>query len=332
MLKYKYNMKGVVTMVFSNMSDIKQEYSRNKGKSFPLVMTSERVIDCSIYEERGNIVIGNNSDGVTNLFEIKGNDEDVFSETYKMIKKRVKTPEGTYKRFVEKVPEVSLTYSQVKDTPDNPLVVVKTNGIKFYDGISTYLKVLLVDKENVVVMLVYGACEFKLDNEFIPLERCCEGSVYRQVSKEYSAKDLMDLVNLKTEMGTDLKFDSVCPLLVSLNKGNFSVKVLKDSVVPFNRESIETYEKNIRIKREEKIKALRAKSKAEEKAKEERLKGIEEILNAEREEKKLKELKEEEEKLREKEAKRQLRKATKKPKKETANLSAADFLNIVNSL
>lgn len=332
MLKYKYNMKGVVTMVFSNMSDIKQEYSRNRGKSFHLVMTNERVIDCSIYEERGNIVIGNNSDGVTNLFEIKGNDEDVFSETYRMIKKRVRTPEGTYKRFVEKVPEVYLTYGQVKDTPDNPLVVVKTDGIKFYDGISTYLKVLLVDGENVVVMLVYGACEFKLGDEFIPLERCCEGSAYKQVSKEYSAKDLMNLVNLKTEMGTDLKFDSVCPLLVSLNRGNFSVKVLKDSVVPFNRENIEAYEENIRTKREEKIKALKAKSVAEEKAKEERLKGIEETLNAEREQKRLKELKEEEEKLREKEAKKQLRKATKKPKEKTANLSAADFLNIVNNL
>lgn len=332
MLKYKYNMKGVVTMVFSNMSDIKQEYSRNRGKSFPLVMTNERVIDCSIYEERGNIVIGNNSDGVTNLFEIKGNDEDVFSETYRMIKKKVRTPEGTYKRFVEKVPEVSLTYGQVKDTPDNPLVVVKTDGIKFYDGISTYLKVLLVDGENVVVMLVYGACEFKLGDEFIPLERCCEGSAYKQVSKEYSAKDLMNLVNLKTEMGTDLKFDSVCPLLVSLNRGNFSVKVLKDSVVPFNRENIEAYEENIRTKREEKLKALKAKSVAEEKAKEERLKGIEETLNAEREQKRLKELKEEEEKLREKEAKKQLRKATKKPKEKTANLSAADFLNIVNNL
>ena len=146
-----------------------------------------------------------------------------------------------------------LTYKDLADTEENPLLVIATTGIRFYYDIPTYIKVLFVNDEILVAMLVYGACDFRLaDGSYVPLARCTDANM-KEAHSDMTPKDLKALVFDKTSViGYDKSMDMICPLLVRATKqrvrrngkvdvgGNIAVRLIKGRAYIFNQEKIDS--------------------------------------------------------------------------------------------
>ena len=243
-------------MFFSNMVNANSgTYLRNRGKSFPLIIEgSDKVSNQTVRVNEGKLYVTNRDIG-DNIFELKGDVE------------AIPTPvkgAGT------------LTYKELADTSENPIVVVATKGIKVYKDIPTYLNVLFVSDDMMIVSLVYGACEFEFeDGSFVPLQRCDDTDLDKKgIHSYFSCKDLKEMTHCKTKGGWDKTFEMVCPLLIrAKSSGDISVRCFKENAIIFNEGSIKAQEdKEARIAEAEK-KAKEDKKRDDE---ERRLKAIEE--------------------------------------------------------
>lgn len=215
-------------MFYSNMlSNVKAgKYSRNNGESFPLIIEdNEKVSNCSVRVFDGSLCVTGTPVG-ENIFELRGNKEDV------------PTPfKGCGK----------LTYSDLADTEDNPLVVVCSKGIKFYNDIPTYIDVLFVNNDMMIAMLIYGACEFQFDDgSFLPLQRCNDVNLEgRKTHSPFTCESLKSMIFCKTKGGWDKSYEMVCPLLVrAKSNGDISVRCLADNAFVFNPEGIKKQEES----------------------------------------------------------------------------------------
>ena len=158
----------------SLLGDIRGEYEREKGKSLPIVFSTEGLEDvtkCKVLHDKiGKRVLV----GGTNAEDGNGEMVNIFSfaETGKDMEAKP-TPFKNAPNF---------TYGELADTEENPIVVVLTKGIRFFSDIPTYVEVLYINNDMMLVSLIYGACEFQFeDGSYIPLQRCNEYDLNRDI-------------------------------------------------------------------------------------------------------------------------------------------------------
>ena len=249
-------MRGDYGMYFSNLVDsLNGILVRNNGKSFPLMVN-----------EVGNdakVVLSNEKLYITE--KVSANDVDVFD---------LKGEESVFNPRMKSFEP--LTFGDVADTEENPLIVVATKGIKIYNDVPTFMQVLFVNENVMLASLIYGAVDFEMaDGRFVPLQRCNDDDIERKGTYRYfSCSDLKENVFCQTKGGWDKSYEIVCPLYVNAsNKGDkntFTLRCVYDKAVLLNEKGIrerEAYESKVaeekRIAQEEAKKALEAKRKAD---------------------------------------------------------------------
>ena len=185
--------------------------SRNNGKSFPLEVNLPDDIDeltatdrVSIRAIDGKIVVSESSEG-KDVFDISN--PDFMFEPVRFTTKRKKVVEEEY----------VLTHEDILETEENPIVVVAAKGIRFYVDVPTYINTLFVNDDFFIVALIYGACDFEMeDGRFVTLARCTDVDVStRKVCGVNSPKFLKDnFIFSSMKDRHDISFDVVCPIYV----------------------------------------------------------------------------------------------------------------------
>lgn len=279
-------------MYFSNLleGNFVRDFQRHtRTGTIPFVCNvDERAIEADVVLKNNQITIGNAGEG-ENLFAkgLNGEDSEVFLERFK----------------------TGLTYKEIKDTAENPLIVVLAKSIKFYVGVKTYVKYINISDDFVLAMLVYGACEFTFeDGTSVPMQRCSTTNLDNRTTVEYSGKKLRECAKFECkESGYNLNYDVVSAVVVHIpNTSSCNYRSVPEHVLVFDNKNWEVA----------KAKAAERKAKLEE----ERLRKEEEkrqaALEAERKRK-------EEEEAKAKEVEQQF---------EEASVGAAAFLQAVANL
>ena len=239
-------------MFFSNLvNEVTGKVERNKGNSIPIIFpdTVENLTNHTIRVSDGKLLVTDSNVG-KNIFDL---------DEKSMILPSIKTK------------SCPLSFDDVKDSEENAIVTVCTKGIKFYNDVPTYLNVLFVNDDFMIVALIFGACEFQfLDGSFISLERCnsvnLEGKTLH--SKVFSCSDLHNRTICKTESGWDKTYEMICPLFVRATKkdNGISFRCVQQNAYVFNEKALEdrkAYEEKVaeekRLRIEKKNKELREK-------------------------------------------------------------------------
>ena len=268
----------------------------------------------------GKVVISNEESVVEGYFTVKdgkvveteSEGENIFLSWYNTEKEsslyRVGKPNGR---------KGNLTYSIVKDTPENPLIVVLCKEIGVFEGIEADIRYINLSDDTILAMLVSGACTFDGN----PMQRCNTMSFENRTIYNYSAEKLRDLSdNLFTEKNSNYVYskDIICSVLLNhesdvsfsvkrvgepyfIDKSGYDKAVADFKVLQEQKEREEQQRKIEKALREERVKADMAAKQAEEKAK------------------------------KEKKVKDALSKASVK-KEEKSNLGASDFLAAVRAM
>lgn len=279
-------------------------FKRNNGKSVAIVVNPSEEENCVRFKD-GQIVISDSTDG-QEIFGIFGDAEEAVTPV-----------KGKYvSHFKNK---------DVAETKDNPLIVVATNKIRFYKDIPTSLEVLFINDDYFLAMLVYGACDFLMnDTQWVALQRCCDKNLdYAKYStNEYTPSLLKKNILCVTKGGFDTSYEMVVPVLFREDASSTSFRAFKDKAVVFNQTVID---EQLKKEEEEREAIQRMWEEKHRKAEEERKEAA---LEAKR--------RQEEEAAKIAEAKKRGRKSSSetnvKIKKETRNISGAEFLKIVNNL
>lgn len=116
------------------------------------------------------------------------------------------------------------TYKMIKDTPENPLIIVLCKEISLYEGIETDLRWVNLGGDVIMAMLVSGACDF----DGTPMQRCNTQDLSNRKLYKYSAKGLEEL-SRKLFISKGLEYyygnDIVCPVSILHDaEGGFSAK------------------------------------------------------------------------------------------------------------
>ena len=219
--------------------------------------------------------------------------------------------------------KTGLTCREVADTEENPLIVVFAKSIKFYSGVKTLVKYVNMGNDSVLVMLVYGACEYTFpDGTAVAIQRCSDAVLDGREVREFSPSELRDAGRLvDVESGYNMAYDCVNALLVNISAGSSSYRVVKDLVRVFSDSGLKRERERV-AEHKRRMEEL-ARQKAEER------KAREEADRVRREkEKELKELEESE-----KSSKRNSRvKKSTEEVFESSSAGAAAFLDAVSKL
>lgn len=296
------------------LDELKGSYTRSKGNSIPLAVnvdTSESKI-CTL-RKNGNILEVTEDTSEDNIFALMGNEDEIPVK-------------------VKGAP--SLTYKDLKDTAENPLIVVATDGIRFFNDVPTFVKVLFVNDDFFLVMLVYGACEMKLGTSYVPLQRCSTDDIERKgIHSAYSASAFKERVYNRTKGNWDKSYEMVCPIYVKVKGEDSTFRCLQNDPNPysvFNASAIEE-----RLKYEDELVEQKKKQREDaELERVERKKRYEEGKKKREEEERLNRIEEKKRKAEEAKARRGTSK-TKKPSvpitdEKGRNTAAEAFLAFVN--
>lgn len=296
------------------LDELKGSYERNKGNSLPLMInvdTSESKV-CTL-RKNNNVLEVSEGTSEDNIFALMGDDKD------SPIK-------------VKGAP--SLTYKDLRDTAENPLIMVATDGIRFFNDVPTFVKVLFVNDDFFLVMLVYGACEMKLGTSYVPLQRCNSDDIERKgIHSAYSTSAFKEMVYNRTKGNWDKSYEMVCPVYVKVKGGDSTFRCLQNdpnSYGVFNASAIEE-----RLKYEEDLAEQKKKQREDaEFERVERKKRYEESKRRREEEERLNRIEENKRKAEEAKAKRGSAKARKLNVPTTdekgRNTAAEAFLAFVN--
>lgn len=273
--------------------------ARGSVTAAPFV-SAEGTIPGGAYYKDGVIYAGDSGNAEDNLFRIRGGYSEPDSE-----------------QFFRK----DLTYNSVKDTDENPILVIKCSSIQLFIGSEVFIKFLYCGSNYMVAALIYGSCEF----DGVALQRCSDENlnslkkgrvITPSVLGEYGGMYCVD----KTS-GYSYLDECVFSMIIS-------EKMDKSGSITFKAVSIKKEE--LIFNKEPRDAAMR-KYLEEKKAKEERERARAEKLAKEREES--------ERRRKEREAQKEAELKEKQSKvrltsdfEEKASCNAADFLAIVASL
>lgn len=198
-------------MYFSNLLDRKVEVSR--GKSFPFVCEYEdRVL------ENAHIVVENNQ------IVVKVGDEYVEKDLF------LKGLSGVAEMAVGGITTKSkrihnFTYGELKDTAENPLIVVLAKGFSIYAGCRSLVKYIELGSGYVLAMLVFGACSFSMeDGSEVPMQRCDFSDIGERAKFEFTGETIKGMSNVvDKESNYRVNGDMVNAVLVNFSSSKGKV-------------------------------------------------------------------------------------------------------------
>ena len=198
-------------MYFSNLLDRKVEVSR--GKSFPFVCEYEdRVL------ENAHIVVENNQ------LVVKVGDEYAEKDLF------LKGLSGVAETAVEGITTKSkrihdFTYGELKDTAENPLIVVLAKGFSIYAGCRSLVKYIELGGGYVLAMLVFGACSFSMeDGSEVPMQRCDFSGISERAKFEFTGETIKNMSNVvDKESNYRVNGDMVNAVLVNFSSSKGKV-------------------------------------------------------------------------------------------------------------
>ena len=261
-------------MYFVNMKENLSEgtvLTRGRGSAIPYVATclGEAVV--------GDMVV---SDGKVQI----GKGENVFGSGLSGV-----ATDGYLTSLTK------LTFKDIEDTEENPIILVLCNRIGLYKGVPAGLKFLYLGEDGVLAALIYGSCVF----DGVPLQRCDTrdlGSV--RVCKTIKGEDVKSLYTfLDKESGYNYLYDVVFQVHVEIKVNKFGedffvCKYVNSGEYWLTTEGIERQRKRSReILEKQKAVEVARKEKLKEqydrtvKAREERIKAFEEAEARKKEEK-----------------------------------------------
>lgn len=198
-------------MYFSNLLDRKVEVSR--GKSFPFVCEYEdRVL------ENAHIVVENNQ------IVVKVGDE--YAEKDLFLKGLSGVAETAVDGITTKSKRIhDFTYGELKDTAENPLIVVLAKGFSIYAGCRSLVKYIELGSGYVLAMLVFGACSFSMeDGSEVPMQRCDFSDIGERAKFEFTGETIKGMSNVvDKESNYRVNVDMVNAVLVNFSSSKGKV-------------------------------------------------------------------------------------------------------------
>lgn len=262
-------------MYFSNLLSEEKTFSRDKkAGTMPFVCNTSEITteNCHVVSENGVLTLKQGDVDATKDLFMKGLYNDNLDEAFDLTGKKS-----------------SITYREIEDTAENPMIVVLASTIKLYAGVRTYIKYINIAEDAVLAMLVFGACEFTFpDGTSVPMQRCNSSVLDGRKTFDYTGSKMRDLsVLTDKESGYVINNDIVNAVIVNYtsSKGTafdgVSYKTVKEHTVMFDRRNLDNarkkeQERKKKIEMEKALKLaqrkaaeLEAKRKAKEKAEQE---------------------------------------------------------------
>ena len=122
-----------------------------------------------------------------------------------------------------------LTYLDIADTAENPIIIVLCDEIGLYRGVEADLKILYMGEDGIMAALISGACTFN----GVPLQRCNDVPIEdRQVTRKFDGSGIRSLLStIDRESGYDYLWDAVHHIkVVERVDGQGSVSISSSSV------------------------------------------------------------------------------------------------------
>lgn len=245
--------------------------STNKGLNF-FVNKYDGVQEANVYKVNDSLVVCSKDEVDPDAISAFG--EDLIGEASEPFHKNL---------------GCKLTYGDVQDTEENPLIWVLAKEVTFFEGIKTYIKYININPNMVLVCLVYGACGFNVGGEEVVLTRCIETEPKANTGrKTCSGEELVSRCYVVDgETGYNMAYDVTNAVVVSIkvSKGEFSYKKVNNGIVVLSTSGLDEARKKreVKLQKEKERKAQEqerrriAEAKArEEKRKEEELKEFSE--------------------------------------------------------
>ena len=220
-----------------------------------------------------------------------------------------------------------LTYADIRDTDDNPILVVYCDSIGIFKNVPAIIKFLYMGSNGVLAALIAGACQFN----GVVLERCFTSpreDAYKKVARTFHGSDLKDaVVGRDARTGYDYLNNTVFEVQLMLS--SFADGSTKMSMKTLDRyyldggegvnKAQEVYEAGLKeAQRQAELKKLKYEAEAQATAK----------RRAEEEEK----ARIEKERKAEARANRKANSVSKRSNAPTRNVSASDFLEAVRQI
>lgn len=165
----------VEIMYFANMlgEEGVKVFDRGSSKCYPFVNTVEGTIEGFVSLKDGKLVVTNEGE---NLF-LKGitGEKDDAVLTFTQHKPR----KGKKQRQ-------ELTFAEIKDTDENPLIIVLCREISLYNNIPTGMKYIYVGEGYMLACLIYGACDF----DGATMRRCSTTELDNRQRATFTGRDL----------------------------------------------------------------------------------------------------------------------------------------------
>lgn len=133
--------------------------------------------------------------------------------------------------------EDKIIWADVQDTEENPAIIVVCKALHMVNGIKTYVKLLNVNKDYIVALLVCGAIGFQDDDQQVLFmsRNLPEGvSVERRDSQLITPEKLDEFLMLKDSNGYRYNMDMAISAILQSAPGSISVKALKDECIVFD--------------------------------------------------------------------------------------------------
>ena len=108
-----------------------------------------------------------------------------------------------------------LSYADVQDSEENPLIAVLCKKINFLQGTKAFVKYVQL-QDYILAVLVYGVCEFVNDDDVaVVMSRCYSAEIDGKQRHTYTAEDMKRLSRMvDPESGYDMGKDAVCAVVV----------------------------------------------------------------------------------------------------------------------
>lgn len=228
--------------------------------------------------------------------------------------------------------DTKVLWKDVVETQDNPLILILCKSIGLKNGAKTCLKYININENACLVLLVSGYCIFEdYEGAYLPMNRCLEEDFSRMKSEMISPKRLLGMTNVEHQNGYDFCMDMLMTVYALYQKDTLSVKLLRSESAIFDPNA------DARVKALSDIIEKKREAQEAEKARK--------AAEAE-ENRKIREAEEKERKERERllaEARKAVKtsgtRAPRKPRAETSgegadkrNMSAADFLSLLQNM
>ena len=108
----------------------------------------------------------------------------------------------------------NLTFAQVKETEDNPLIIVLCKSIEVFDGVLANIQYMYIGEDAILACLIYGVCVF----DGVPMSRCNTQDTQGKVSRVYKGKDILSFHDFKDKQsGYNYVWDVVCQTQINFS-------------------------------------------------------------------------------------------------------------------